>query len=76
MPHVTTSDGRDLGEVTDPGLLAYYAGEGYQIGDPPATSLDLDAPADAPAPNARPVTAAPSQSAEIDSDGNTDEGEK
>ncbi len=33
MSHVILRDGRDLGEVTDPNLLAYYAAEGALIVD-------------------------------------------
>lgn len=49
MPHVIGLNGRDLGDITNPALLAYYRGEGYQIdGDPvePMSPHPLPAPRD------------------------------
>lgn len=65
MPHVTGPNGKDLGEVTSPSLLAYYRGEGYQIDDgaapqPAAAAAAVpDVPVDvppAPEPPVAPVT--------------------
>lgn len=80
MAHVITTDGRDLGEVTDPDLLAYYQAEGYQIGPSAAVPAAPAVPVAVPNFGARvqapgPAVPAVPQSAETDSD-DTEEGDK
>jgi len=39
MPHVYRPNGKHIGEIRDPSLLAYYRGEGYRIVDEPLQPL-------------------------------------